>query len=173
MWASAMESSLPASSPRWRTLTLVASGIAVLELLVIVVAGIALLSKPISEGVRRAATTKAQQQQQPAARPARRARAARPQLSRAETSVLVLNGNGRSGAAADAAARLRGRGYVVGGVGNARRSNYTSSVVMYRRGYRPEAVRLARDLNIRIVGPLDGLSRSDLLGAHVALVVGN
>jgi hypothetical protein len=45
------------------------------------------------------------------------------------------------------------------------------SVVMYRPGFRGEALRLARDLRIRIIGPLDGLSVGDLMGAHLALVV--
>jgi hypothetical protein len=44
---------------------------------------------------------------------------------------------------------------------------------MFRPGYRPEAVRLAADLKLKIVGPLDGLRGSDLLGAHVALIVGS
>jgi hypothetical protein len=43
---------------------------------------------------------------------------------------------------------------------------------MYRSGFRPEAVRLARDAHIRIVTPLDGLRRSQLQGAHLALVLG-
>jgi hypothetical protein len=45
------------------------------------------------------------------------------------------------------------------------------SVVMYRPGFRGEAMRLARDLRIRIVGPLDGLSVRDLMGAHLAIVI--
>jgi hypothetical protein len=45
------------------------------------------------------------------------------------------------------------------------------SVVMYRPGFRGEAMRLARDLRIRIVGPLDGLQIRDLMGAHVVFVV--
>jgi hypothetical protein len=44
---------------------------------------------------------------------------------------------------------------------------------MYRPGHRGEAMRLARDLRIRIVGPLDGMSVRDLMGAHVAVVVGS
>jgi hypothetical protein len=43
---------------------------------------------------------------------------------------------------------------------------------MYRPGFRPEAVRLARDARIAIVTPLDGLRRSQLQGAHVALILG-
>jgi hypothetical protein len=44
---------------------------------------------------------------------------------------------------------------------------------MFRKGYRPEAARLAKDLGVKIVGPLDGLKPADMLGAHVALVVGD
>ena len=39
-------------------------------------------------------------------------------------------------------------------------------------GRRPEALRLARDLGIRLVSPLDGLRPRDLLGAQLAVVVG-
>jgi hypothetical protein len=60
----------------------------------------------------------------------------------------------------------------VGEVGNAPRSGYGRSVVMYRAGRRPEALRLARDLQIRLVSPLDGLRPRDLLGAQLAVVVG-
>jgi hypothetical protein len=34
-------------------------------------------------------------------------------------------------------------------------------------------MRLARDLRIRIVGPLDGMNVRQLMGAHVAVVVGS
>jgi hypothetical protein len=84
---------------------------------------------------------------------------------------MVLNGNGVSGAAHEAASRVREHGYSVGEVGNAARTDYMRSLVMYRPGYRGEALRLARDLRIKIVGPLDGLRVSDLMGAHVAVVV--
>ena len=84
--------------------------------------------------------------------------AAQPKLTRAETSVIVLNGNGRSGAAAEGADRVRAFGYTIGTVGNAPRRDVTRTVVMYRNGYRPEALRLAKDLKVKIVGPLDGLA---------------
>jgi hypothetical protein len=44
---------------------------------------------------------------------------------------------------------------------------------MYRKGYKAEGIRLAKDLNLKIVGPLDGLRPADMLGAHVALIVGS
>ena len=43
---------------------------------------------------------------------------------------------------------------------------------MYRKGFEGEGRRLARDLGIRIVGPLDGLRTSQLHGAHAVVVVG-
>ena len=59
---------------------------------------------------------------------------------------------------------MRRVGYRIGSVGNAPRRDYTRTIVMYRRGYRGEAARLAADLKIKIVGPLDGDAASDLLG---------
>jgi LytR cell envelope-related transcriptional attenuator len=156
----------------WRTATLIASAIAAIELVLILILGVALLGKPLTGRLRDTAkqrslgittTTKP-------TRP--RIGSSAPQLSRSETTVLVLNGNGVTGAAHEAAARIESRGYSIGHVGNAKRSDFTRSVVMYRPGYRGEALRLARDLRIRIVGPLDGLGVRDLMGAHVALVVG-
>jgi hypothetical protein len=44
---------------------------------------------------------------------------------------------------------------------------------MYRRGYRAEGLRLGRDLGISAVGPLDGLHPSDLMGAHLVVVIGS
>jgi hypothetical protein len=43
---------------------------------------------------------------------------------------------------------------------------------MYRGRFRPEAVRLAHDMRIRVVGPLDGLRRVALGRAQLAVVVG-
>jgi hypothetical protein len=154
----------------WRTATLVASAVAAVELVVILVAGVALVGKPLTEKMRDVARDRSLGA--PATtrkRPKIGSSVAR--LSRIETTVMVLNGNGVSGAAHEAAARVRARGYSIGEVGNAKRTDYMRSVVMYRPGYRGEALRLARDLRIKIVGPLDGLRIRDLLGAHVAVVV--
>jgi hypothetical protein len=43
---------------------------------------------------------------------------------------------------------------------------------MYRRGYEGEGARLARDLHVKIVGPLDGLSVKALHGGQLAIVLG-
>ena len=152
----------------WRTRAIIAAAIAAVELVVLLVAGIVLVAPALGRHVRHAATEKALAPA-PAPKPAK---ASQPTLTRGETSVLVLNGNGRAGAAAAAAERIRGLGYMIGGVGNAPQTTYGRTVVMYRPGFRPEAVRLAHDARIAIVTPLDGLRRSQLQGAHLALVLG-
>ena len=146
---------------------------AAIELLVLVVVGGALIAKP--SDAPRVVTAK-----HAAAKPASRVAAAKPpravapaaQLARRKVSVLVLNGNGRQGAAAATASRVSRRGYRIGGVANAPSSDFTRSLVMYRRGFEGEGRRLARDLSIRIVGPLDGLRNSQLRGAHTVVVIG-
>ena len=167
-----MEHTLPPiRATRWRTATVVASAVAALELVLLVVLGAALLAKPVSRHVTQAAE---QQVMAPVVkRRPQSATAAAPLLSRGETSVLVLNGNGRPGAAGAAAEQVRRLGYTIGGVGNADRSDHARSVVMYRGDHAREARRLARELRIEIVGPLDGVKPAELLGAHLAVVVGD
>ena len=43
---------------------------------------------------------------------------------------------------------------------------------MFKRGYAAEGRRLARDLHIRVVGPLDGLKPAALHGGQLAIVLG-
>ncbi len=160
---------IPEFRSPWRTATLVASAIAAIELVLLLVLGISLLAEPVAQRVTQTAEAK-ELAVQTKRRPAPAAGA--PRLARSQVSVIVLNGSGRTGAAAATAERTRLRGYTIGGVGNAPRSDYTRSVVMYRKGYAPEAGRLAKDLRLKIVGPLDGLRPAELLGAHVAVVVG-
>jgi hypothetical protein len=57
-------------------------------------------------------------------------------------------------------------------VANAPRHDFTRSLVMYRRGFEGEGRRLARDLDIKIVGPLDGMRPRQLHGAQTVVVVG-
>jgi LytR cell envelope-related transcriptional attenuator len=155
----------------WRTATLVASAVAAVELVIILVAGVAVVGRPLTEKMRDAARDRTLGM--PASAPAKKPKIASsvPRLERVDTAVMVLNGNGVPGAAHEAAARVRARGYSIGEIGNAKRTDYMRSVVMYRPGHRGEALRLARDFRIKIVGPLDGLRVRDLLGAHVVLVI--
>ena len=159
----------PVQANRWRTRALLFAAIATLELLALLGLGSIAAARVLAgevETVARARETLPTKRDTPAPTSPKR-----PLLERTETSVVVLNGNGIAGAAHDTASRVEARGYTVGEVGNAKRTDYMRSVVMYRPGYRGEALRLARDLRIKIVGPLDGLQIRDLMGAHVALVV--
>ena len=136
-----------------------------LELLGLVVVGVALVAKPMAHhAITEAANAPVATKPKP--------EPTLPLLPRRLVSVTILNGNGVSGAAASEASRVRARGYIVGQVGNAPRGSYGHSVVMYRAGRVREARRLARDLGVAIVSPLDGLRKGDLHGAKLALVVG-
>jgi LytR cell envelope-related transcriptional attenuator len=161
----------------WRTATIVATGVAAFELLILVGIAVALFGQPVLDWVQRS--------ESPGAHTAKKARhvavkpaatpqpaPAVPQLARRETSVLVLNGNGVPGAAASAGQLVRSKGYLVTEVGNAPRDDYRRTVVMFRPGYKPEAARFARDLQVKTVTPLDGLRLRDLMGAQVAIVLG-
>jgi hypothetical protein len=162
-----VEHALPNPSRHpWRTIAVVAAGIATLELLALVVTATALVAKPVAKHAREAAVKRASAPQTKT--PAN----TRPPVARRLVTVTVLNGNGVSGAAASTASRVRARGYKIRKVGNAPRGGYGRSVVMYRTGFRPEALRLGRDLGIGLVSPLDGLRASQLAGAKVAVVVG-
>ena len=158
----------------WRTAAYVAGGIAVVELLLLVVIGGGALVRAVSDRVQLAATEHALASAAPL-KPATKRKpdpvpaAKRP---RPRTVVLVLNGNGRTGAAASAAARVRSRGYKIGSVGNAPRSNFAHSLVMFRPGFAGEGHRLARDLRVKLVGPLDGMRVRDLGRAHAVFILG-
>ena len=43
---------------------------------------------------------------------------------------------------------------------------------MYAPGFEGEGRRLARDLGVKVVGPLDGMKRSALHGGQLAVVLG-
>src|SRR2546428_12391848 len=100
----------------WRTIAVVAAGIATLELLGLVIAGTALLAKPVAQAARAAA-------RHHAAAPAKPKAPTTPILVRRQVRVTVLNGNGVAGAAATTASRVRPPGSQIGLVGNAR-GNY-------------------------------------------------
>ena len=168
-----MEHSLPGTqvAPQWRTATLVAVGIAAVELAGLIALGLPMLGHAVSKQVRTAAENRVFA---PAPKPeARPERDTTKLLPRRKTSILVLNGNGRNGAASTASRRVHRLGYKVAGVGNASRTDYAHTIVMYRPGRKDEAKRLARDVRARIVGPVDGMRLRDMMGAHVALVLGS
>ena len=146
---------------------------AVVELLLLLLIGGGKLAGLVSDRVQVAARDRALAGPvQPTAAPTTRRPKAIPRVSRSrsKTVVTVLNGNGRTGAAAGAAARVRSHGYRVATVGNATPTPRT--IVMFRPGFAGEGRRLARDLGIRLVGPLDGIRPRDLGRAQVVLVLG-
>lgn len=163
----------------WRTAAYVAAAVALLELLLLLGIGGGALVRTLSGRIQLAAQetvagTPAARSASATAAPTK-SRSAKPVVAtrpRGKTVVLVLNGNGRTGAASAAADRVRARGYRIGGVGNASRTDYARSLVMYRPGFAGEGARLARDLGVKAVGPLDGMRTSALGGAHVVLVLG-
>ncbi|MBD0290957.1 MAG: LytR C-terminal domain-containing protein [Thermoleophilia bacterium] len=156
--------SVPREQP-WRTTAFVAAGIAALELLLLVTLVLVLVGTPLSGG------------EEPARHALSKPAAGRTtdplaRLTREETSVIVLNGNGAPGAASEKADLVQTKGYMIAGTANAPRSDFARSLVMYRAGYAREAERLARDFHVARVAPLDGLRPAQLQGAHLALIVG-
>jgi hypothetical protein len=168
----------------WRTATVLVSAVAVTEFVVLVGIAPAVFGRPMLNALQASPshTSHAASKAGPAPKPAapkahtsgiwEREPAHAPRLPRGETSVLVLNGNGIAGAAAAEGDKVRAKGYIIAAVGNAKRTDYRRSVVMYRPGYKPEASRLARDLRVFNVSPLDGIRRGDLMGAHVVVLIG-
>lgn len=163
----------------WRRAAIVAAGVAAIELFILVVVAVVFGAKLMTDHAEKAVgAPHATKSSALAARTGTASQLnttnvapAKP-LPRRRTSVIVLNGNGLPGAAAVTADRLRRFRYLIAGTGNAPRSNFQHSVVMYRPGRRSEAVRLAHDLHVRRVAPLDGLTSKDLQGAHLAVVIG-
>jgi hypothetical protein len=166
----------------WRTATLVASGVAAVELVALVVLGLVLLGRSLAPHVHAAAAKAASEPKKHSAAPARHeakpkpVRAAHPSriLPRSKTGVLVLNGNGINGAAAQAASIVRARGYAVTATKNAPRTGYPTWRLMTAPGYATEAIRFARDLDLSRsrVGPLDGMTPKQLHGAKLVLILG-
>jgi hypothetical protein len=151
----------------WRRATIAVSAVAAIELLLLTIVGIALFGMPLLHHFESSAASAAT----PPSRTATPAPVKKQLLPRNEVSVMVLNGNGRAGAAHTAAARVRAHGYLLGNVGNAPQIT-PRTLVMFRPGYAGEAQRLGRDLHVRIVRPLDGMRTSQLLGAHLVLILG-
>jgi hypothetical protein len=162
----------------WRTATLVATGIAAVELILLVAAGLVLLGRHIAPHVHAAAAREAARKpaavtHAPKRHPVVHARPAVVKLPRAKTKVLILNGNGVQGAAAEAASLAQTRGYPAPQVGNAPHTGYARTMVMYAPRFRAEALRFRRDLNLTVVAPLDGMTPRELKGAQLVEILGD
>ena len=180
-----MEHAYRTSTPvtPWRTAAIVAAVVASIELFILIIVGVVVgarfmtdkaehvIAQTQAEATKTQAqptkatedgTTKKQQKKTPPVA----------ELPRSRTSVIVLNGNGIPAAAAVGADRVRKFHYLIAGTGNAPRTDFQRSVIMFRAGYKGEAIRLGKDLHVRRVAPLDGITKRDLQGAHVALIIG-
>lgn len=150
-----------------------AVAVAAVELLLLLVIGGGKLAGYVTDRVQLAAKESVVVAQAGPA-PAARKKAQPPavaQRPRSKTVVMVLNGNGRTGAAASAASRVSSRGYRIGEVTNAPQQ-VPRSLVMYRPGFAGEGTRLGKDLGVRLVTPLDGMRVNALRGAHVVFILG-
>jgi LytR cell envelope-related transcriptional attenuator len=160
----------------WRTATLVAAAVALVELVgLLALAGVRLA--PIHRSTPDRAAAAAPQTPATHARPARtltRTPAARthPLRTRSQISVLVLNGNGVPHAAGNLATRLLAHGYRHAVPADAPSHGYARSLVLFRPGYAREAHRLAREIGIRAVSPLDGMRPSQLRGSQLVVILG-
>jgi hypothetical protein len=157
----------------WRIAAYVAVGIAAFELLLLLLIGggklVGLVADRVQLAAQKQALAPAPHPRSVVSHHVTRVPAAK--RSRRQTAVLVLNGNGRTGAAATAAARVHARGYKIGAVTNAPRE-VPRSIVMYRPGFAGEGRRLGRDLGVRLVTPLDGMRAKALGRAQLVFILG-
>ena len=160
----------------WRLAAFVAASVAAVELRLLLAIGGGWLVETVSSKVQSAAREHAlAPTKQASDKPAARKERAKPDTSvlrPGKTVVMVLNGNGRTGAAAAAATRVRGKGYRVGTVGNAASTSFARDLVMFRPGFDEEGRRVARALGVKRVGPLDGMRVRQLGRAHAVLILG-
>jgi hypothetical protein len=157
----------------WRTAAYVAVAVAAVELVMLLLIGGGKLVGFVSDRVELAAQKHVLAAPKSRTRPVAHHKALAPVAKRPRNklAVLVLNGNGRTGAAATAAARVHGRGYRIGAVTNAPRQ-VPRSIVMYRPGFAGEGKRLGRDLGVRLVTPLDGMRVRDLGRSQLVFILG-
>jgi len=157
----------------WRTTTLVVAAVALAELVgLLALAGVHLAPRAGAAARHRAPSTARASHRHAAGRPAQRTPAAHPLRPRSSISVLVLNGNGETGAAGRTAARVLALGYRHAVPANAPSHGYARSLVLFSPGYAREAARLGRDAGIRMIAPLDGMRPSQLRGSQLVVILG-
>jgi hypothetical protein len=170
----------PLLSPRelvrpWKRATIAAGTIAAAELVLLIGAAALLFAKPVAHAIQHhalATATAAPTKQLEKAIKQMNAPAGKPSVPRGHLKVMVFNGNGLAGAAGSAAGNLQNLGYKISGTANAKRQDYASTVVMYKPGFRSEGMRLAQDIHVKVVGPLDGVTARTLHGSQLAVIVG-
>jgi LytR cell envelope-related transcriptional attenuator len=88
-----------------------------------------------------------------------------------EIEVTVLNGTSTVGLAATFGDKVEGKGFQLGAVTNSS-SSYEDSVVMFKRGHKPEARKVAKQLSISDLELMSGEIEAVAAGANVAVIVG-
>jgi hypothetical protein len=166
----------------WRTAAMIATGVAAVELFILLLIGFVVGAKAFSDktetatiaAIKREAPQAAQTQasDQKTTETTAKKKEEPKVLARSRTSVVVLNGNGIPGAAAVNGDKAHSLHYIVTATGNAPTTGFARSVVMFRPGFKPAAKRLAKDMGVKAVSPLDGITKGDLQGAQLALIIG-
>jgi hypothetical protein len=88
-----------------------------------------------------------------------------------EIEVTVLNGTSTAGLAATYGDKVEGKGFGLGAVSNTEQP-FETSVVMFERGHKPEAKKVAKQLGIAKLELMDSEVKIAAAGADVAVVVG-
>ncbi len=88
-----------------------------------------------------------------------------------DVEVTVLNGTAVPGLAASYGDKVEGKGFKLGAVTNSS-SSFSDSVVMFKRGHKPEAKVVSRQLGISELQLMSGEIESVAAGANVAVIVG-
>ena len=92
-------------------------------------------------------------------------------LDPSSIQVAVLNGTDVEGLAGRFGDQIDERGYSLGAITNSP-TTFEQSVVMFRPGFKPEAQRVARELNIREVRPMGNAIAEAGASAKIAVIVG-
>lgn len=100
-----------------------------------------------------------------------KAKQAAAKLKPTEIEVTVLNGTAVPGLAASFGDQVEGRGFRLGAVTNSSAS-FAESVVMFKRGHKPEARMVGRQLSISKLQLMNGEIESVSAGADVTVIVG-
>jgi hypothetical protein len=88
-----------------------------------------------------------------------------------EIEVSVLNGTAVPGLAASFGDEVEEKGFELGAITNSS-SSFSDSVVMFKRGHKPEAQKVAKQLQIKKLQLMSGEIESVSAGAAVAVIVG-
>lgn len=88
-----------------------------------------------------------------------------------EIEVTVLNGTSTAGLAATYGDKVEGKGFGLGAVSNTEQP-FEASVVMFERGHKPEATKVAKQLQISDLQLMSSEVKAAAEGADVAVVVG-